>query len=62
MQETTLISNLEVPQDFQRMAQEKLAELNQIHEQIERDQEEIDWLKAQTRQTLDRIKVLLEEM
>ncbi len=56
MAETTINQTSEIPSDYQTVFAEKLSELKNINQHLERNREEIDWLHTETRKTLDRIK------
>jgi len=57
----TVNQSAEIPNDYQMVFTEKLEELKHIDQSIERNREEIDWLKGETRKTLDRIKEFVKE-
>ena len=50
-----------MPVDYQTAFAEKLEELKHINQNIARNREEIDFLEAETRKRLDKIKRLFEE-
>jgi septal ring factor EnvC (AmiA/AmiB activator) len=58
---TTLNQSGEMPVDYQIAFAEKLEELKHINQNIARNREEIDFLEAETRKRLDKIKRLFEE-
>ena len=58
---TTLNHSAEMPVDYQIVFAEKLEELKHINQNIARNREEIDFLEAETRKRLDKIKQLFEE-
>lgn len=58
---TTLNQSGEMPVDYQTAFAEKLEELKHINQNIARNREEIDFLEAETRKRLDKIKRLFEE-
>ena len=60
MAETIVNQNAEVPVDYQMVFTEKLEELKHINQNIARNREEIDFLEAETRKRLDKIKSLFE--
>ena len=49
-----------MPVDYQTAFAEKLKELKHINQNIARNREEIDFLEAETRKRLDKIKRLFE--
>ena len=58
---TTFNQNSEIPLDYQAVFSEKLAELKHINQNIARNREEIDFLEAETRKRLDKIKLMFEK-
>lgn len=58
---TTLNQSAEMPVDYQAAFAEKLEELKHINQTIARNREEIDFLEAETRKRLDKIKLMFEE-
>ena len=58
---TTLNQNAEIPVDYQAVFAEKIEELKHINQNIARNREEIDFLEAETRKRLDKIKRMFEE-
>lgn len=61
MAETTINQTTEIPSDYQTIFAEKLNDLKNINQSLERNREEIDWLHSDTRKTLDRVKDILKE-
>lgn len=61
MTETTINQTTEIPSDYQAVFVEKLNELKNINQNLERNRDEIDWLHTETRKTLDRIKEFVKE-
>jgi hypothetical protein len=61
MTETTINQATEIPSDYQTIFAEKLTELKNINQNLERNRDEIDWLNTETRKTLDRIKEFIKE-
>lgn len=61
MAETTLNQNQEIPVDYQMVFTEKLDELKHINQNIARNREEIEFLEAETRKRLNKIKTLFDE-
>jgi hypothetical protein len=61
MTETTVNQTNEIPSDYQTVFAEKLNELKNINQNLERNRDEIDWLNTETRKTLDRIKEFTKE-
>jgi hypothetical protein len=57
---TILNQSSEVPLDYQIVFAEKLEELKHINQNIARNREEIDFLEAETRKRLDKIKQMFE--
>jgi molecular chaperone GrpE (heat shock protein) len=60
MAETTLNEMLEKPEEFKTAVSEGNKRLAHIHEQMERDQQEIDWLRKETQKSIDRTKEFLK--
>ncbi len=61
MAETTVNQSAEIPDDYQMVFAEKLEELKHINQNIERNREEIDFLEAETRKRLNKIKLIFED-
>ena len=57
---TTPNQNAEIPIDYQVVFSEKLEELKHINQNIARNHEEIDFLEAETRKRLNKIKQMFE--
>lgn len=57
---TILNPNAEIPVDYQAAFAEKLEELKHINQNIARNREEIDFLEAETRKRLNKIKLIFE--
>ena len=61
MAETTVNQTTEIPVDYQKVFTEKLEELKHITQNIGRNREEIDFLEAENRKRLDKIKYIFEK-
>ena len=61
MTETTVNQTTEIPGDYQKIFTEKLEELKHITQNIARNREEIDFLEAENRKRLDKIKHIFEK-
>ena len=61
MAETTVNQAAEIPNDYQAVFTEKLEELRNINQNIARNREKIDFLEAENRKRLDKIKHLFEK-
>ena len=61
MTETTVNQTTEIPGDYQKVFTEKLEELKHITKNIGRNREEIDFLEAENRKRLDKIKYIFEK-
>jgi hypothetical protein len=61
MENPTIINQTEIPVDYQAVFAEKLEELKHINQNIARNRDEIDFLEAETRKRLDKIKSLFED-
>ncbi|MGI8638473.1 MAG: hypothetical protein ACR2MG_00745 [Pyrinomonadaceae bacterium] len=60
MAETTYNQTLNSTEDYRTAVEDGIKKLSQIHEQMERDQEEINWLKTETQKSIDRTKEFLK--
>lgn len=60
MTETTYDQTLNSAGDYKSAVENGIKKLEQIHEKMERDQEEIDWLKKETQKSIDRTKEFLK--
>ncbi len=60
MAETTYDQTLNSTEDYKSAVEDGIKKLSQIHEQMERDQEEIDWLKKETQKSINRTKEFLK--
>ena len=61
MAETTVNQAAKIPDDYQAVFTEKLEELRNINQNIARNREKIDFLEAENRKRLDKIKHLFEK-
>ncbi len=60
MAETTYDRTLSTVEDYKSAVEDGIKKLSQIHEQMQRDQEEIDWLKKETQKSIERTKEFLK--
>lgn len=60
MAETTINEMFEKNEDFKAAVADGNKKLTHIHEQMERDQQEIDWLRKETQKSIDRTKEFLK--
>ncbi len=60
MAETTFNQTLNTAEDYKSAVEDGIKRLTQIHEQMNRDQQEIDWLKQETQKSIDRAKEYLK--
>jgi hypothetical protein len=60
MAETTFNQAFEKPEEFKSAVEDGIKKLAHIHEQMEREQQEIDWLKKETQKSIDRTKEFLK--
>ncbi len=60
MAETIYEQTLNSTEDYKSAVEDGIKKLAQIHSQMERDQEEIDWLKKETQKSIDRTKEFLK--
>ncbi len=58
---TSLNQSAEIPVDYQAVFAEKLEELKHINQNIARNREQIDFLEAETRKRLDKIKHVFKD-
>jgi hypothetical protein len=61
MAEATVNQEAEIPVDYEVVFEEKLEELKHINSNLANNRQEIDWLQAETRKTLDKIKEKIKE-
>ena len=60
MAETTFEQMIEKPEEFKAAVENGNKKLAHIHEQMERDQQEIDWLRKETQKSIERTKEFLK--
>ncbi len=60
MAETTFNQTLNTTDDYKSAVEDGIKRLTQIHEQMNRDQQEIEWLKRETQKSIDRTKEYLK--
>ena len=60
MTETTYNQTFKTAEDYKSAVEDGIKKMSQIHEQMQRDQEEIDWLKKETQKSIDRTKEFLK--
>ncbi len=60
MTDTTYEKPLNSTEDYKSAVEDGIEKLAQIHNQMERDQEEIDWLRKETQKSIDRTKEFLK--
>jgi len=60
MAETTFNQTLNTADDYKSAVEDGIKRLTQIHEQMNRDQQEIEWLKRETQKSIDRTKEYLK--